>query len=54
MEDKLNDNRLSQDKLIIVMPDGRLVTLTDEQIKNMFSNCLTVNNLDKMFESIKN
>lgn len=34
------------------MPDGRLVTLTDEQIKNMFSNCLRVNNLDKMFESL--
>lgn len=35
------------------MPDGRLVTLTDEQIKNMFINCLAVNNLDKMFKSIK-
>lgn len=43
-----------EDKLVIIMPDGRLVTLTDEQIKNMFSDCLTVNNLDKMFESIIN
>jgi hypothetical protein len=42
-----------EDKLIIIMPDGRIVELTDEQIKGMFSNCLAANNLDKMFEELK-